>query len=110
MNAGKRNHLLSISSLLLDVVLIALIATGVYFRFNWVNWSEGTNLHPDEYGLTGTLTRLAVPETLGDYFNTRLSTISPYDKYDLDGNMVEHGPDNRMRWGQWPIILIRYAA
>jgi hypothetical protein len=111
MNDGRKtNYPALIPKLLLDLVLIGLIITGVYFRFSWVDWNEGTNLHPDEYGLTGTLTRLAIPETLGDYFNTRLSTISPYDKYDAQGAVVENGPDNRMRWGQWPIIILRYAA
>ncbi len=47
---------------------------------------------------------------MADYFNTRISPISPYQKYDLDGNPTVSGPDNRMRWGQWPIILIRAAA
>lgn len=93
-----------------DVFLIGLIAVGIYFRFNWVNWSQGADLHPDEYGLTATLTQLSIPKTLGEYFNTRLSSISPYQKYDEEGFPTVPGPDNRMRWGQWPIILIRLAA
>jgi hypothetical protein len=97
-------------SLLFDLLLIALIALGIAFRFNWTNWSEGADLHPDEYGLTGTITSLSIPKSIQDYFNTRISPISPYQKYDLAGNPTENGPDNRMRWGQWPIILIRAAA
>ena len=97
-------------SLALDLLLIALIALGVYFRFNWVNWNQDADLHPDEYGLTSTITRLSIPKSFGDYFNTRLSPISPYQKYDVNGNPTEPGPDNRMRWGQWPILLIRWAA
>ena len=68
----KTNYPLVIANYLLDLVLIGLIITGVYFRFSWVNWHEGTDLHPDEYGLTGTITRLAIPETLGDYFDRPL--------------------------------------
>ncbi|MGH7461957.1 MAG: glycosyltransferase family 39 protein, partial [Longimicrobiales bacterium] len=101
---------LSWPGLLLDLCLIALIGAGVYFRFSWTNWNQGTDLHPDEYGLTSTLTRLSIPKSLGDYFNTRLSTISPYQKYDADGNPTDAGPDNRMRWGQWPMTIIRWAA
>lgn len=93
-----------------DLLLIGLIVVGIYFRLNWVNWNQGTDLHPDEYGLTSTLTRLSIPKTLGDYFNTRLSSISPYQKYDEAGSLAAPGPDNRMRWGQWPIILIRITA
>ncbi len=101
----------SLAGAALDLFLIALLVVGVYFRFSWTNWNQDTDLHPDEYGLTGTITRLAMPKSIGDYFNTRLSPLSPYQKYDIEGNPTDdHGPDNRMRWGQWPITLIRYAA
>ncbi len=94
-------------SLLVDLLLLALVFVGIDFRFNWVNWSQGANLHPDEYGLTNTLTQLSIPQSLGDYFNTRLSPLSPYDKYDLSGQKIQNGADNGMRWGQWPITIIR---
>jgi len=97
-------------NLLLSLFLLTLIALGVYFRFNWVNWNQDTDLHPDEYGLTSTITRLAMPKSLEDYFNTRLSPLSPYQKYDLNGQATDPGPDNRMRWGQWPITIIRWSA
>ena len=95
---------------LFEISLVVLILLGVYFRFNWTNWSQGTNLHPDEYGLTGTLTQLSVPKNLGEYFNTRISPISPYQKYDEQGQPGNSGPDNRMRWGQWPLIIIRVSG
>lgn len=93
-----------------DVCLVLLILTGIFFRFNWVNWNQDTDLHPDEYGLTSTLTALNMPHSLDEYFNTRLSPISPYQKYDENGSPTINGPDNRMRWGQWPIIIIRGTA
>jgi len=96
--------------MLFEAVLIALIAVGVVFRLSWVNWSQGANLHPDEYGLTNTLTQLSLPESLGDYFNTRISPLSPYQKYDINGQKSKDGPDNRMRWGQWPITILRAAG
>ena len=92
---------------LFEALLVLLILVGMVYRLAWVNWSEGTNLHPDEYGLTNTLTQLSIPNSLADYFNTRLSPISPYAKYDTAGKQMLDGPDNRMRWGQWPIILFR---
>lgn len=56
-----RNHLIR------DIVwvfpLVAAIGLGLFFRFNWTNWDQNTDLHPDEYGLTGTLTRLSIPRT-----------------------------------------------
>jgi len=92
---------------LFEALLVVLIAVGIVFRFGWVNWSQGANLHPDEYGLTNTLTQLSLPKSLGDYFNTRISPLSPYQKYDLNGLKLKDGPDNRMRWGQWPITILR---
>jgi hypothetical protein len=99
-----------IMTTLLDILLLALIVFGVVLRFSWTNWNQGTSLHPDEYGLTNTLTQLRMPDSLADYFNTRISPISPYHKYDEQGMWIGNGPDNRMRWGQWPIIIIRQFA
>ncbi|MGD0807423.1 MAG: DUF2298 domain-containing protein, partial [Anaerolineales bacterium] len=93
-----------------EICMILLILVGVIFRFSWTNWSEGMDIHPDEYGLTSTLTSLSFPKSIEDYFNTRISPISPYQKYDVDGNQTVPGPDNSMRWGQWPQIIIRGTA
>jgi hypothetical protein len=93
-----------------EVFLCLLILIGVGYRFAHVNWSQGTNLHPDEYGMTSTLTQLGMPANLSDYFNTRLSPLSPYMKYDINGVTVNNGPDNRLRWGQWPLILLKAGA
>jgi YYY domain-containing protein len=97
-------------SLAFEICMILLILVGVIFRFSWTNWSEGMDIHPDEYGLTSTLTSLSFPKSIEDYFNTRISPISPYQKYDIDGNQTVPGPDNSMRWGQWPQIIIRGTA
>jgi hypothetical protein len=93
-----------------EALLIGLILAGVAMRFLWVDWHQGANLHPDEYGLTNTLTQIHTPASVAEYFNTRLSPLSPYRKYDLQGNPTAEGPDNGMRWGQWPQILLRVAA
>lgn len=95
---------------ILNSFLILLIAGGIFLRFYNLQWDSGALLHPDEYGLTNTLTRLSLPRSFSEYFNTRLSPISPYDQYDLDGNKISDGPDNRMRWGQLPILIIRSTA
>ncbi|MBI9043858.1 MAG: phospholipid carrier-dependent glycosyltransferase [Anaerolineaceae bacterium] len=109
-NQSEKNQFGSLSlGILIDLFLICLIAVGIFFRFSHNNWSQRKNLHPDEYGLTSTLTQLAIPDN-GDYFNTRISPLSPYDEYDLDGIKTNNGPDNRMVWGQWPIIILRWFA
>lgn len=96
--------------IILNIVFVLLILIGIVFRFQGMNWNSGANLHPDEYGLTNTLTQLSFPQTIDEYFNTRISPISPYNKYDFFGQLSKDGADNRMRWGQWPIILIRGMA
>lgn len=106
----KRMHKEKILSRFIDILLALLILLGISYRFVNMDWDSGALLHPDEYGLTNTLTRLSVPASLGNYFNTRESTLSPYDKYDLDGEKVADGPDNRMRWGQLPMLLIRLIS
>ncbi|MBI3240707.1 MAG: glycosyltransferase family 39 protein [Chloroflexi bacterium] len=113
--AAPRTASLDWRGLAVDLLLVLLVAAGLYFRFSWTNWNQGTDLHPDEYGLTGTLTQLHIPKSLGEYFNTRISPMSPYQKYDIDGLPIPPDPeypvpDNRMRWGQWPLTIIRFAA
>jgi hypothetical protein len=108
--ATRSSRLSSVLGVAFEILLLCLVLAGVAARFLWVNWSSGANLHPDEYGLTNTLTQLSLPHSLSDYFNTRISPISPYHKYDQAGEKIANGPDNALRWGQWPIILIRAAA
>ena len=91
-------------------ILLIILALGIQYRFIGIRWNQRTNLHPDEYGLTNTLNQLSLPENISDYFNTRISPISPYQKYDKTGNVIASGPDNWMRWGQWPMIIIRGVA
>jgi len=92
-------------------VLLAVILLGAFFRLAWPGWDEGALLHPDEYGLTGTLTRLSLPDSVTEWFDTRLSPMSPYPRYDLEGRRLsDSAPDGAMRWGQWPQILVRGAA
>ncbi len=105
----------SLPGLALDLFLLALIVVGVAMRFSWYNWSQDTDLHPDEYGLTSTLTQLFIPTSLGDYFNTRISPMSPYQKYDINGIAIPPSalypiPNNGLPWGQWPLTIIRYVS
>ena len=95
---------------ILEILLVLVIGLGIFFRFYNMNWDSGALLHPDEYGLTNTLTQLHMPSNLSDFFNTRIAPMSPYNKYDTDGETIANGPDNTMRWGQLPMLIIRTAA
>jgi hypothetical protein len=35
-----------------QIALLLLIGLGIYFRFYRLDWYQGAQLHPDEYGLT----------------------------------------------------------
>lgn len=93
-----------------EILLLAVIGLGLFFRFYNMAWDSGALLHPDEYGLTNTLTQLHMPSSVSDYFNTRIAPMSPYNKYDENGETIANGPDNTMRWGQLPMLIIRTAA
>ncbi|MGB7538545.1 MAG: DUF2298 domain-containing protein [Anaerolineales bacterium] len=99
-----------IRSIAFEVILCALILAGVFFRFSGNNWSEGTYLNPDELGVNNVVSGIHIPASIGEYFNTRISPVSPYMYYDEAGNPIGHGPDPAMVWGQWPSILIRATA
>ena len=105
---GKKKT--SAFGIILEVISLLLIALGIFFRFYNMQWDSGALLHPDEYGLTNTLTQLHMPSTVSDYFNTRTAPMSPYNKYDANGETISNGPDNTMRWGQLPMLMIRTAA
>lgn len=92
------------------IFFLCLVGLGVIMRLSWQDWHQGTNLHPDEYGLTNTIYQLQVPNSINQYFNTRISPLSPYPKYDIHGTVIAPGPDHSFRWGQFSAILIRVAA
>lgn len=93
------------------VALVALVLVGAGFRLAWARWDSGALLHPDEYGLTGTLTKLSFPKSLAEWFDTARSPMSPYPRYDAEGRRLPgEAPDAAMRWGQAPQLIVRGAA
>lgn len=91
--------------------LLLLVLAGAAFRLAWPRWDSGALLHPDEYGLTGTLTKLSFPRDAGEWFDTARSPMSPYPRYDRDGRRLPgEAPDAAMRWGQAPQLLVRGVA
>ncbi len=98
-------------SRLATAALLLLVLAGVAFRVSWARWDDGQLLHPDEYGLTGTLTKLSFPMSAAEWFDTARSPMSPYARYDREGRAMPGGaPDAAMRWGQWPQLIVRGVA
>jgi len=78
--------------------LILLIAAG--FRIHGLmTWDAGTHQHPDERLMTIVADSVAMPQSIGDYFNTPRSTLNPYAR----GN-------NNYAYGQLPLTLTRQLA
>src|SRR6185436_8769799 len=79
----------------LTLGLILLIAAG--FRVHGLlSWDGDTHQHPDERFLVQVSTAVAMPASLGEYFNTPRSALNPY----------AHGHD-RYAYGQLPLTLTR---
>ena len=82
-----------------DLMLICILAVGIYFRLGGLNWDQNYHLHPDERFLTMVETSLQPVKSLGDYFNTDVSTLNPHNQgY---GFYV---------YGTLPIFVVRYLA
>lgn len=62
------------------LALLAILLVGAYFRLTGVNWDSNTHLHPDERFITMVETAIAWPKSLGEYFDTARSPLSPYNR------------------------------
>ncbi|HLF28853.1 MAG TPA: DUF2298 domain-containing protein [Anaerolineae bacterium] len=56
---------------------VAILLVGFYFRFTGLNWDASQHLHPDERFLTDVLTRVEIPDSLGEYFDSQTSSLNP---------------------------------
>ncbi|HID86501.1 MAG TPA: phospholipid carrier-dependent glycosyltransferase, partial [Anaerolineae bacterium] len=81
--------------LLLGLILIV----GAYFRFVGLNWDADQHLHPDERFLTMVETSIALPRSLGEYFNSAISPLNPYNR----GHSL-------FVYGTLPLFLTRIAG
>ena len=82
-----------------DVLLIAVLLVGGYFRFVGIKWDDVYHLHPDERFLTMVETDIIPTSNLSDYFNTATSTLNP--------NNQGHG---YYVYGTFPLFLVKYVA
>lgn len=81
------------------IPLILIILLGAYFRFNGLNWDDGTHLHPDERFLTGVATSLQPVTDPLAYLRTSESSLNPYNSG--NGFYV---------YGNFPMTATRYVA
>ncbi|MER3405834.1 MAG: hypothetical protein C4289_12340, partial [Chloroflexota bacterium] len=62
------------------LALLAILGTGWLLRFTGLNWDENHYLHPDERFMTMVATGIAWPKSLGEYFDSRISPLNPYNR------------------------------
>ena len=84
---------------LYDLLLIAVLLVGAFFRFTGSDWGQLNIQHPDENFMTSVTISIQPVHSLSEYFNTSKSTLNPsvvgYPAY---------------VYGTLPIFIIRYLA
>jgi hypothetical protein len=61
------------------ISLILVLLVGAFFRFYGINWDQNQHLHPDERFLTMVQLELEIPDSIGNYLDSRISTLNPYN-------------------------------
>ncbi len=81
-------------------ILVAILVIAAFLRLTNLNWDEGTHIHRDRRFLTtGGQDALELPQSLGQFFDSTTSPMSPYNKgYDF------------FVYGTLPIFIVRVVA
>ena len=82
------------------LALIAILLLGAYFRgVGLFTWDGEFHLHPDERFLTMVEAALEWPKSIGEYFNSAISPLNPYNRgYDF------------FVYGTLPLFLVKWAS
>ncbi|MEA3345466.1 MAG: DUF2298 domain-containing protein [Chloroflexota bacterium] len=80
--------------------LIAILLVGAYFRgVGLFTWDGDFHLHPDERFLTMVEAALEWPQSIGEYFNSAVSPLNPYNQgYDF------------FVYGTLPLFLVKWIS
>lgn len=81
------------------LLLIAILLTALFFRFQNIDWDSGFHLHPDERFLTMVGIAMKVPATLWEYLNPASSSMNPAN--------VGYG---FFVYGAFPVIITKLLA
>jgi YYY domain-containing protein len=80
-------------------ILVVILIVAAYLRLSHLNWDDGTHIHPDERFLTMVESALELPTSLGQFFDSTQSPMSPYNKgYTF------------FVYGTLPIFIVRVVA
>ena len=79
-----------------DLLLVGILIAGALLRFSGHNWDSQTHMHPDERFLTGVETKLVLPTSIREYFDTANSRFNPHNN-----------GDTFFVYGTLPIFIVR---
>jgi YYY domain-containing protein len=80
------------------LALAVILVFGLQLRLSKVNWDEGQHLHPDERYLSIVSSELQAPDSVGEYFDSEVSPLNPYNYGDS------------FVYGTFPIFLNKAVA
>ncbi len=80
-------------------LLIGILLVAAFLRLTNLNWDMGTHIHPDERFLTMVLDAMKLPKSLGEFFDSTKSPMSPYNKN-----------YNFFVYGTLPLFIVRVVA
>src|SRR5688500_17843735 len=82
------------------LALIAILAFAAAVRLYGIEWDDNHHLHPDERFLAIVSDKIRFPTNPLEYFDTRRSTLNPYNARDTDA----------FAYGMVPLFLTRAVA
>jgi len=80
-------------------LLVGILLVAAYLRLSRLDWDQGTHIHPDERFLTMVSDAMKLPASLGEFFDSAKSPMSPYNK-----------GYNFFVYGTLPLFIVRVAA
>ncbi len=80
-------------------LLVLILLVGAYLRLTHLNWDQGTHIHPDERFLTMVSDAMRLPQSLGEFFDSTKSPMSPYNK-----------GYNFFVYGTLPLFIVKVVA
>ena len=80
-------------------LLAGILLVAAFLRLSHLNWDQGTHIHPDERFLTMVSDAMKLPKSLGEFFDSTKSPMSPYNK-----------GYNFFVYGTLPLFIVRVIA
>src|SRR3989344_6351021 len=61
------------------VIIVCILALGIFLRLYDINWDQNQHLHPDERFLTMVVDGETLPKSLLEYLDPKRSPLNPYN-------------------------------